>query len=142
MRSRAGESTSEQFHDTDEYGGTGNGNYLVGDMEESGKVYMSTAGCGLVYGKLASGGTTPPTEPTTAGDILWGDANLDKKVDLTDAVAILQYVAIPKKYPLEAQGMLNADVIDNGKSGVTAIDALAIQMLDAKVITALPVTEK
>ena len=28
------------------YGGTGNGNYLVGDMDEFGKVYMSTVGCG------------------------------------------------------------------------------------------------
>lgn len=35
------------------YGGTGNGNYLVGDMDEFGKVYMSTVGCGIVYGKIA-----------------------------------------------------------------------------------------
>ncbi|MCR5541994.1 MAG: 1,4-beta-glucanase [Ruminococcus sp.] len=41
------------------YGGTGNGNYLVGDMDEFGKVYMSTVGCGIVYGKLTSGSTTP-----------------------------------------------------------------------------------
>ncbi len=42
------------------YGGTGNGNYLVGDMNEFGKVYMSTVGCGIVYGQLKSGGSTTP----------------------------------------------------------------------------------
>ena len=66
----------------------------------------------------------------------WGDANLDGKVDLNDAVAILQYSALPGKYPLEPQGALNADVVDNGSSGVTGIDALAIQMYDAKLFTA------
>ncbi|MBE6874933.1 MAG: 1,4-beta-glucanase [Ruminococcus albus] len=42
------------------YGGTGNGNYLVGDMDEFGKVYMSTVGCGIVYGKLT--GAAPVEE--------------------------------------------------------------------------------
>ena len=46
------------------YGGTGNGNYLVGDMNEYGKVYMSTVGCGIVYGQL-QGSTPNPVEPTT-----------------------------------------------------------------------------
>ena len=93
-------------------------------------------------GKLVWG-----TEPdgTTANDVSeepapvkadWGDANVDKKVDLNDAVAILQYVALPTKYPLTSQGELNADVIDNGTSGVTGMDALAIQMFDAKLFTA------
>ncbi|MBQ3855459.1 MAG: hypothetical protein II762_02075, partial [Ruminococcus sp.] len=65
---------------------------------------------------------------------LWGDANCDDKVDLQDSVAILQYSALPAKYPLEAQGLLNADVVDNGTSGVNGIDALSIQMFDAKLI--------
>jgi endoglucanase len=76
-----------------------------------------------------------PGKPTTdPGTVLWGDANEDKKVDLQDAVAILQYVALANKYPLGAQGLKNADVVDNGKSGVNAQDALAIQMADAKLI--------
>ncbi|HBB19157.1 MAG TPA: glycoside hydrolase [Ruminococcus sp.] len=83
--------------------------------------------------------TKEPTTkaPTTSGkDADWGDANVDGKVDLNDAVAILQYAALPKKYALDEQGALNADVIDNGTSGVTGIDALAIQMFDAKLFTA------
>ena len=47
------------------YGGTGNGNYLVGDLDEYGKVYMSTVGCGIVYGRLTGSAPEPkdPTEP-------------------------------------------------------------------------------
>ena len=108
--------------------------------------------CVYVDGELVGGiepdGTTPvekeeettaaPTAaPTTGGSApSWGDANVDKKVDLNDAVAILQYAALPAKYPLSAQGELNADVVDNGSSGVTGIDALSIQMYDAHLITA------
>ena len=47
------------------YGGTGNGNYLVGDMDEFGKVYMSTVGCGIVYGQLSDGNPKPPVTTTT-----------------------------------------------------------------------------
>ena len=34
------------------YGGTGNGNFVVGDMNTFGTLYMSTVGIGIVYGKL------------------------------------------------------------------------------------------
>ena len=70
------------------------------------------------------------------GQVVWGDANCDGKVDLTDAVAILSYAANSQKYALTAQGLLNADVVDNGTSGVTGVDALAIQMADAGMINA------
>ena len=33
------------------YGGTGNGNFIVGDMNTFGMIYMSTVGCGIIYGK-------------------------------------------------------------------------------------------
>ena len=49
------------------YGGTGNGNYIVGDLDEYGKVYMSTVGCGIVYGQLNGSEPDPkPKETTTA----------------------------------------------------------------------------
>ena len=46
------------------YGGTGNGNYLVGDMDEFGTVYMSTVGCGIVYGRISDGSPKPVTTTT------------------------------------------------------------------------------
>ena len=33
------------------FGGTGNGNFIVGDLTNFGMLYMSTAGCGIIYGK-------------------------------------------------------------------------------------------
>ena len=80
--------------------------------------------------------TTTAVTPTGKDDILWGDANDDGKVDLQDAVAILQYVALPKKYPLTEKGKKQADV--DGKEGISGIDALSIQKYDAKLITKLP----
>ena len=47
------------------YGGTGNGNFLVGDMNEFGKVYMSTVGCGIVVGSLSDNPKPPVTTTTT-----------------------------------------------------------------------------
>ncbi|MDO4862569.1 MAG: 1,4-beta-glucanase [Ruminococcus sp.] len=146
------------------YGGTGNGNYLVGDMNEFGKVYMSTVGCGIVYGQLAGTPHTVTTKATTTATTkattttataaqssttavslpavtLIGDANVDKKVTVADAVAILQSIANKDKYALTPQGAANADCSNVG-DGITAKDALAIQRLDAKEIDALPETTK
>lgn len=76
--------------------------------------------------------TTVPTD-----EKLYGDANLDKKVTISDAVAILQSLANGEKYALKPQGKINADV--DGVEGVTGKDAAAIQLFDAGVITKLPV---
>ncbi|MDE6034696.1 MAG: cellulose 1,4-beta-cellobiosidase [Ruminococcus sp.] len=95
--------------------------------------------------------TTDPTEPTTGDNsdaskdkILWGDANVDGQVTLADAVLIMQSIANPdsEEYKLSAQGELNADVTDNGESGITPTDALAIQCLCVELIGAdqLPIT--
>lgn len=114
------------------YGGTGNGNFIVGDMNEFGTMYMSTVGCGIVYGRLSDGSDVPPTTSTTTAtssvntDILWGDSNCDKSVNLADAILIMQAKANPNKYSLTEQGALNADVDENG-GGITNKDALRIQ---------------
>ncbi|MBQ8961670.1 MAG: glycoside hydrolase family 9 protein [Ruminococcus sp.] len=86
--------------------------------------------------------TTSPVKPTTqpgtdAEDDLWGDANVDGKVDLQDAVAILQSVALPAKYPLTEKGARLADV--DGVEGISGPDALVIQQYDAHLVTKLPI---
>lgn len=81
--------------------------------------------------------TTKPTTSDNEGDkdkILWGDANVDNSVNVSDAVLIMQSLSNPDEYQLSAQGALNADVVDNG-SGVTAMDALAIQCIGINLIT-------
>ena len=87
--------------------------------------------------------TAAPVQPTTVaptaplGKVVYGDANLDGEVSLTDALLILQYVANSNKYKIDGQGLINADCCNPG-DGVSALDALAIQRLDAKMIKSLP----
>lgn len=78
---------------------------------------------------------TTPVDPTVSV-ILIGDANNDGAVDLADATAIIQHIGNEERYGLSAQGFANADCTDDGK--VTGADALAIQKLEAKMITQLP----
>ena len=85
--------------------------------------------------------TTVTTSAEAVKATLIGDANLDQKVSVADAVAILQSIANEDKYGLKPEGKANADCCDVG-DGVTAKDALAIQRLDAKVIDKLPETTK
>ena len=97
------------------YGGTGNGNFLVGDMSEYGKVYMSTVGCGIVYGQIDDGShpiTTPETTTTEAPDtdVLWGDADCNKSVDVLDAVMLARVAAEDTETGITDQGKKNADV--------------------------------
>nr|AEV58514.1 scaffoldin C [Ruminococcus flavefaciens] len=83
--------------------------------------------------------TTPPATTTTEnkpGVSLRGDANLDNKVSVADAVAILQSIANKDKYALKPQGAVNGDVEGND-DGITGADALRIQKWDAGAITTL-----
>ena len=61
-----------------------------------------------------------------------GDANNDFKVNIADAVTVLQYIANNKKYPLSEQSKLNADC--DGVPGITGGDAIMIQKMDAGIV--------
>ena len=83
----------------------------------------------------------PTTEPTTGdvqptvgpvADAFYGDANCDSKINVADAVAVLQYLANNTKYDLGAKGLVNADV--DGVAGITGDDAITIQKVDASLI--------
>jgi endo-1,4-beta-xylanase len=75
--------------------------------------------------------TTTTTSEIVTGDVVYGDANLDGKVSISDAVAILQYVANASKYNLDDKAKANADV--DGNPGVTGKDAAVLQQVDAGV---------
>ena len=83
------------------------------------------------------------TTTTTSGTgkvptkLEYGDANLDGNVTVADAVAILQYIGNKDKYKLSDEARANADCFNPG-DGITGMDALAIQKLDAKLIKSLP----
>ena len=83
----------------------------------------------------------PSEEDTTQGGTqdtatLWGDANCDDKVNLADAVLIMQNKANPSKYSITAQGELNGDVDENG-NGLTNKDALKIQQFMLGLVDSL-----
>ncbi len=71
--------------------------------------------------------------PGTVTGGMKGDANCDGKVNVADAVAILQYIANQTKYPLTDEGMINADV--DGEPGITGGDSVVIQKIDAGIVT-------
>ena len=84
--------------------------------------------------------TVTTTEPKTEVT-LCGDANCDGKVDVSDAVLIMQTLSNPSKYQLTEQGKANADCSGDG-DGVTNSDALAIQKFMLSLIDKLPETSK
>ena len=103
---------------------------------------------GVLVGGTEPDGTTPDNTKTDekkeqtvtetpASDIIYGDANEDGNVTISDAVAILQNLANAEKYPLTKKGKANADV--DGTAGVTGKDAAVIQLFDAGIVKKLPV---
>lgn len=79
-------------------------------------------------------GSALPLGGFAAESTMIGDANCDGKVDISDAVLIMQSLASPNKYGITGsdpkhitdQGKKNADC-DGSNDGVTNADALAIQ---------------
>ena len=68
---------------------------------------------------------------------IWGDANCDGDVDMSDAVIIMQSLANPNKYKLTERGKFNADVCEAG-GGITTNDAAGIQKYLLGLIKSLP----
>lgn len=118
------------------YGGTGNGNFLVGDMNEFGTVYMSTVGCGIVYGKLSETPGPKPTDPTDTSDttpsssfdpddLIYGDVNNDDLVNSTDIVVLNKYLISNVTYPLQNEAAYaKADTVYDGE--INSKDSMAI----------------
>lgn len=78
----------------------------------------------------ATTGTTTTSKPT---NITYGDANGDGEVNISDTVLIMQSITNPSEYKMLESAKDFADVVDKG-DGITGMDALAIQMTEAKLI--------
>ena len=99
----------------------------------------------LVWG-VEPDGTKPEdvvNEPTD--EVLYGDANCDGKVTLSDAILIMQSIGNPDSYnvggddksAITKQGAINGDCSNPG-SGLTNLDSLAIQKYLLKLLDKLP----
>lgn len=69
--------------------------------------------------------------------IVYGDVNCDGKVDIGDAVRILQSLGNPDVFALTDEGKINADVYNRG-DGVTGMDSISVLKYEANMITELP----
>ncbi len=78
--------------------------------------------------------TENSSEQNNDDDILWGDANEDGKVNISDAVLIMQSIANPEEFQLTEQGKINGDVADHGDR-ITSKDALVIQYVEIKTLS-------
>ncbi len=128
----------------EETGATDDYTYKLHRFWHAGDAIMAYGAMALLYPDVTplSDSDTPPTTGGDQGDVLWGDTNCDGKVDLADAVLIMQYGANPDTYGLNKadgvsdQGAINGDVYENG-SGLNNMDALQIQKFKLGLISSL-----
>lgn len=132
----------KMFEEDDAFFGTGNevrtdnicvynDGVLVGGIEPDGTKPVQPE-------KPTTEPTTEPTTKPTQSDIVYGDANCDGKVDISDAVLVKCYLINSKKYSLTESGLANADVQGTG-NGVNAQDAVVIQKRVLGLIKTLPI---
>lgn len=90
-----------------------------------------------VWDNATETGIDKPAKVSVSGetDIVYGDANEDNIVNIADAVLIMQSLSNGDQYKISEKAQVAADVFGNG-DGITNKDALVIQLVEAKVITA------
>ena len=81
--------------------------------------------------------TTTTTKKPDSTDIIYGDANGDGEVSLSDAVFIMQCLSNPDLFSMDDKQKDSADVCNRG-DGVSTADALAIQKRGIGLIDSLP----
>jgi len=114
--------------DGTKYASSGDGVVTV-DLTAGSHTVTKADSANLFYMVYSGEGTS-----VTPSDRVWGDVNTDGKVNMSDAVLIMQSITNPSEYTVSEKGILNGDVIDNGDR-LTNMDALAIQMTEAKIIS-------
>lgn len=85
--------------------------------------------------------TVPTTEPATEpssdeAEVVYGDANCDGDVNISDVVAIMTHLTTPGG-TLSSEGINNADVYQRGDN-IGNMDALAVQKKIAQLVPELP----
>ena len=79
------------------------------------------------------GETTTATTQEAPKVSIYGDANCDGRVDISDVTLIKCYMLNSKKYGISEQGLLNADVQEKG-NGVNTNDIIMIQQFTLGII--------
>ena len=71
------------------------------------------------------------------GDVVYGDADLNGELEISDAAKIMSYVTNPEKYPFTEEQLNVSDVYQRG-DGVSNMDALSVRKRLAQIISELP----
>lgn len=114
------------------------GSVTIGDVnpvEPSSSTTATTATTPAPSSSSTTATTTKETPATsgTTGTVLYGDSNVDGKVNIADVVCLNQYLVDNAKYDLSAQGKINAEVNLDGK--LTAADSTSIIKSLVKLVT-------
>lgn len=125
------------------------------DGSETRTDYICVYSDGVLVGGIEPDGSTPakPEEPTTEPqpttteppsttitdepETVWGDADLNGKLTISDAVRILSYSSNPTLNPLEEKAKDICDVYNRG-DGIDSLDSLSVQKRLTNVIGQLP----
>lgn len=120
--------------ETKQGSGTNNKDIKAGYIDADGVAtyYETSVTAGAI---VVTDGSATPTDPQpTDGDILWGDADDNGKVNILDVIAVNKNIMTGETLP--AKGLIAADVNKSGKPDST--DALNILKAVVKLVT-LPV---
>ena len=109
--------------DAHEYGGPGNGQFVIGDMNVFGRVYMSTVGRGIAYGEISTGTctatfTTPSTSFCTGGSTLL-TASTGSAYKWSNATGLISG-ATNATYNAIAAGSYTVEVTNNNTCSATS----------------------
>lgn len=108
------------------------GSVTIGDVVEPSTSTTATTAAPSSSATTATTTKAPATSGTT-GTVLYGDSNVDGKVNIADVVCLNQYLVDNAKYDLSAQGKINAEVNLDGK--LTAADSTSIIKSLVKLVT-------
>ena len=126
--------------DAHEYGGPGNGQFVIGDMNVYGRVYMSTVGRGIAYGETTTATctatiTTPSTSFCTGGSSVL-TASTGSSYKWSNAAGIISG-ATSATYTATAAGSYTVAVTDaSGCTATSAATTITVNALPAASITA------
>ena len=109
-------------------------NYRLSFAEVSFKVTVEDHESTTETSPITTTTTTASGQPTPSGAVLYGDTNLDGRVDITDAVLLNKAAA--GAVSLAAQAAKNADCNANGEVG--SDDAVSLLKFLVQIIKNLP----
>lgn len=112
-------------------------NSFRGEYSYTGTIYGYTDSTAQAYAEKYGYTFVALDESTTSSETVYGDADCDGGVSISDVVLVMSYSGNKAAYPISAEGLNNADVYQRG-DGVGASDALSIQKKLAQILTGLP----